>query len=165
MIQTDEEGFVLEIPSIEDPPETERESVTEILGHALAKIEEASFLAAHGTEKARGAVLQAIDLLLEVDALTVSTKSDLTPAGLLTETARVLQDRERQYGSAGPHFARAAAMWSALLRCDVRAHHVPLCMMAIKALRVAETPELADSWIDLAGYAALGTQAAEVKAP
>lgn len=166
MIRTDTEGYVFDLPSIEDPPETERETPIQTLEHALAKIEEAALIyRKHPEQMVRPLVLQAIDLLLEVDGLMRPAKPDLLPGDLLDEARGALAERARTYGDATPHFKRVAAMWSALLRADVQPHDVPLCMIAIKALRAAESPDHADSWIDLAGYAALGTQAAEVKAP
>lgn len=78
------------------------------------------------------------------------------------ETARkaIVGDRQQAYGPPTAGFERAAAMWSAILGHPVSAEQFALCMAALKIARLAETPTHEDSWVDLAGYAALGAEVA-----
>jgi len=64
-------------------------------------------------------------------------------------------DREKQYGSWSENAAATAAVWSALLDAPVSPRQVALCMAALKMVRLKHGLN-EDSWIDLAGYAALG---------
>lgn len=74
----------------------------------------------------------------------------------------VCTDREGQYGSPEDNFASIAKMWSEYLRAttgkkiEVRAHDVAVMMCLLKIARIATGEPKADSWIDLAGYAACG---------
>lgn len=69
-------------------------------------------------------------------------------------------DRERDYGAVLPGFERIAAMWSAILGVTVTAEQYAMCQVATKLGRLAETPNHRDSWLDVAGYAALGAEVA-----
>ena len=44
---------------------------------------------------------------------------------------------------------------------DVDPEQVALCMAGIKIARLIQTPTHADSWLDLAGYAAVGSECAK----
>lgn len=74
----------------------------------------------------------------------------------------VCTDREGQYGSPEDNFATIAKMWSEYLRAvagkeiEVSAHDVAAMMSLLKIARIATGAPKADSWIDLAGYAACG---------
>jgi hypothetical protein len=46
-------------------------------------------------------------------------------------------------------------MWSALLEKEVTPNQVYLCLIAVKMSRLVESPRHRDSWLDIAGYAAL----------
>jgi hypothetical protein len=69
-----------------------------------------------------------------------------------------LSDRGSAYGDASENFQRIADMWSVILSRRVTVKEVALCMAAVKMARLIETPDHEDSWIDLAGYAALGVE-------
>ena len=66
-------------------------------------------------------------------------------------------DRAEEYGDARENHARIAAMWSALLKREVTADQVYLCLLAVKMSRLVESPKHRDSWLDIAGYAALAS--------
>ena len=72
--------------------------------------------------------------------------------------------REVAYGSPRENFDRIAAIWQIVLSSRLRdgeavnATDVALMMVAVKLARLVETPDHADSAIDLAGYAALLTE-------
>lgn len=74
----------------------------------------------------------------------------------------VCTDREGQYGSPEDNFGLIAKMWSEYLRAttgkeiEVSAHDVAAMMCLLKIARIATGAPKADSWIDLAGYAACG---------
>ncbi len=73
-------------------------------------------------------------------------------------------DRAASYGSAQRGFGAIAKLWGAL--DDARgdrprgAADVALFMAGVKMIRAATNPDHADSWVDLAGYAAIGGELA-----
>lgn len=81
--------------------------------------------------------------------------SVLDTAGLI-----INGDRAKEYGNAFDSFERIATMWSALLDQPVSPSQVARCMIALKLSRLTETATHVDSWVDIAGYAALGAEVA-----
>lgn len=83
------------------------------------------------------------------------------------DTAAELIDGQRadDYGDASESFARLSRIWSGILGQEVTAAQVALCLAGLKLSRLAATPTHADSWVDLAGYAALGAEVAERTKP
>ena len=81
------------------------------------------------------------------------------------------EDRENQHGKPETTFADIATYWSTYLRNRFKDKDTPIylnrhdvCMMMI-LLKVARGPENEDNWIDIAGYAGLGADFAEVALP
>lgn len=72
-------------------------------------------------------------------------------------------DRNNQYGDPTQDFKRTAAMWSAYLGVEVQPHDVAAMMGLLKISRIKWSPQKADSWEDLAGYAACGAEAAGIE--
>lgn len=70
--------------------------------------------------------------------------------------------RADSYGSAQEGFGKVAAIWSAILGFQVEAWQVGAMMAGLKLARVASDPLHRDSWVDIAGYAALGAEVAGV---
>mgnify|MGYP007020163034 FL=1 len=68
--------------------------------------------------------------------------------------------RAKDYGDARENFGRVAQVWSALLDQHIEPEQVALCMTALKMCRLAKTLDHTDSWIDAAGYIALGAEIA-----
>ena len=68
--------------------------------------------------------------------------------------------RAQDYGDARENFGRVAQVWSALLDQDIKPEQVALCMTALKMCRLAKTLDHGDSWLDAAGYIALGGEIA-----
>ena len=68
--------------------------------------------------------------------------------------------RAQDYGDAKENFSRVAAMWGAILDQDIKPEQVALCMTALKMCRLARTLDHGDSWLDAAGYIALGGEIA-----
>lgn len=67
-------------------------------------------------------------------------------------------DRHNEYGPAQDHFKEAASVWSLLLKQEVTSSQVILCLAALKLVRLSTKNNHQDSWVDLAGYAALGNE-------
>ena len=64
-------------------------------------------------------------------------------------------DRAKEYGDAKKNFEDIARLWSVVPGIEVTAQQMALCMIMVKAARLMKTDH-EDSWIDIAGYAALG---------
>lgn len=85
--------------------------------------------------------------------------------------------RQQDYGKVEDNFERIAKLWSVFLSVRstpgrLSATDVAHMMMLLKIARLQTTPQHADSWVDLAGYAACGaglnqppTESAPTKAP
>lgn len=80
---------------------------------------------------------------------------------LSTAEALINGSRNDAYGDALENFTNIAAGWSVLLGTTVKPHQVALCMAWVKQCRLAHSPQHFDSWVDMAGYAALGGEIAE----
>ena len=73
-------------------------------------------------------------------------------------------DRAEQYGSAADTHERIGKAWAAILDTeDIPSHTVALMMVALKSIRAAKNPGYQDSWVDIAGYAALGGEMADAE--
>jgi len=70
----------------------------------------------------------------------------------------VLHDRQDQYGGMEDCFINIAELWSAYLRDAIHPHDVACMMALLKVARIQSNPSHADSWVDLAGYAACGVE-------
>lgn len=81
----------------------------------------------------------------------------MTPDEVLHHAAQTIAgDRQDDYGDAAHSFQRIAALWTTLLGVPVEPWQVAQMMAALKLSRITTSPEKTDSWVDLAGYAALG---------
>jgi hypothetical protein len=79
----------------------------------------------------------------------------------------VTGDRNNTYGEPHQDFARTAgALTSFGYRGpdgrDIQAHDIAIIIGVVKMSRLMWTPTKRDSWVDLAGYAACGYEAAEL---
>lgn len=91
-------------------------------------------------------------------ALTVPGKSR---SNILEEAgACVNVDRMKTHGTPENSFGAIAGMWSAYLGVPVSSVDVTAMMALLKIARIKNSPEHADNWIDLAGYAACGGELA-----
>lgn len=73
----------------------------------------------------------------------------------------ITNDRADQYGDAADTHERIGDMWAAVLDCPpISSEQVALMMICLKIVRAAKRPEYEDSWVDIAGYAALGGEMA-----
>tara|TARA_R110000824_G_scaffold50030_1_gene140116 strand:- start:4648 stop:5037 length:390 start_codon:yes stop_codon:yes gene_type:complete len=64
-------------------------------------------------------------------------------------------DRSKAYGPAYDMYERIASGWSVILGAPVTKEQVGMMMVWMKISRLINTPGHSDSWIDVAGYAAL----------
>ena len=69
-------------------------------------------------------------------------------------------DRADTYGSGPATFPIIARLWSDHFRCVIKPTDVAIAMILVKVARLAQDESRGDTWIDIAGYAALGAEAA-----
>ena len=81
----------------------------------------------------------------------------------------VTQDRENEYGAPEDNFAVIAAMWEAYVKSRCVGGDAPVCIVAddvaimmclLKIARITTGETKADSYVDLAGYAACAAEIA-----
>lgn len=72
----------------------------------------------------------------------------------------VLTDRAREYGHPEDCFGLIAALWSRYTERDISSADVAVMMILLKIARIEGNPRHADSWVDIAGYAACGAECA-----
>lgn len=80
---------------------------------------------------------------------------------LLKEAAELIAvARDEVYGDPLANHQRIADLWSAILDINIEPEEVVLCMIAVKMSRLCSARDHNDSWVDIAGYAALGGEIA-----
>lgn len=88
---------------------------------------------------------------------------------ILEEAARIVTgERQHQYGDAEDSFGLIGQLWTVYLDHLVTAEDVALMMILLKVAREKGGKGKADSWVDIAGYAACGGEiatAAKVEKP
>lgn len=93
---------------------------------------------------------------VDVGTIPLSTR-----AHILREAEHmVCGHREQDYGSPEDSFAVIAALWSAYLDYEITPKDVAMLMALLKIARIRSGKGTADSFIDLAGYAACGGEIA-----
>lgn len=86
-----------------------------------------------------------------------------TRTKILVKADQIIRgDRAQEYGDAKESFTRIAILWGAILGVDISEADVARMMIALKISRLQKTADHADSWVDIAGYAALGGEVAGV---
>lgn len=65
-------------------------------------------------------------------------------------------DREQEYGNKQEMFELIAAKWGATLGMKLTPQTVAILMIDLKTCRAIASPNHRDSWMDMAGYAAIG---------
>ncbi len=91
----------------------------------------------------------------------VTTTTNVREKTLRTANSLVNGDRNNQYGDPLQDFARTATMWSAYLGVEIQPHDVASLMSLLKISRLRHQANKADTWVDLAGYAACGAHCAD----
>jgi len=80
---------------------------------------------------------------------------------ILTEAARLVsKDRAAQHGDVERGFATISRFWSAYTSHYISPADVAAMMALLKIARITNSPDHADNWLDLAGYAACGGELA-----
>jgi hypothetical protein len=93
------------------------------------------------------------------DTIDTTDKDTDSAKQLLSDAIdTVTVDRQKDYGEAEDSFSDIARLWSVILHEDVSSKEVALCMIALKIARCNNGDYKRDSWLDIAGYAALGSQ-------
>lgn len=64
--------------------------------------------------------------------------------------------RAKDYGDSLVNHQRIADIWSVILNTEVTPEQVAACMIGLKLARLANDMKQDDTWVDIAGYAALG---------
>jgi len=77
---------------------------------------------------------------------------------LLDAAKETVADRADDYGTPWQNHERIAVMWTAVLGIEVEPEQVALCLASMKIARLATNLDHQDSWVDLAGYAATGSE-------
>lgn len=80
---------------------------------------------------------------------------------LSTAASLITGERQTTYGDPTPSYERLARLWSEVLGMPVTAEQVALCLIQLKVSRLVVSPDHADSWVDICGYAALGGEIAD----
>jgi hypothetical protein len=79
---------------------------------------------------------------------------------ILQEAARLTaKDRQKIYGDPRTNHCRIADLWTVYLEHQITPQQVAICMALVKIARLMET-ETADSFVDLAAYAAIAGEIA-----
>lgn len=78
---------------------------------------------------------------------------------LLLRASQTLDDRQAEYGETRLCLGRIASRWSQVLGIEVTPAQVCLCMIDLKMARLCESPGHDDSAVDIAGYAAMLSEA------
>lgn len=103
------------------------------------------------------------DMLYNPDSV-ISIAVPVKPESVLQEAERLVNgDRQQSYGDASESFERIADFWHAYLKtklkgdAHVSAKDVAAMMILMKVSR-SVTSSKRDSWVDIAGYAELGSK-------
>ena len=67
-------------------------------------------------------------------------------------------DRATEYGHPSKNFAAIAKMWSVILKQEISLAQVAMCLIALKMSRLINNETHPDSWVDICGYSACGSE-------
>jgi hypothetical protein len=80
----------------------------------------------------------------------------------MSDVNDVLLNRQNDYGDALPNFRKIGRIWGALLGIeDIPPFKVALMMDGLKSVRISDSPDHVDSWVDKLGYTIHGRAIAE----
>ncbi len=85
---------------------------------------------------------------------------------VLKEAERLMYgDRQEDYGAPYENHRRIAVLWSAYLGTEISPMQVSICMALVKIARLQQNHEYSkdDTFIDLAAYASIAAELAEIK--
>lgn len=78
----------------------------------------------------------------------------------LQRALTAVEERGESYGDVRENHERIADLWSVVFGHPIEPEQVALAMTCVKIARLIETPDHADSWVDIAGYGACGAEIA-----
>lgn len=105
--------------------------------------------------------LDCIERVAQILAKVPDQPTSFTRETVLTTAEQLINgDRARDYGDASENFQRIANLWAPILGVQVTASDVALCLTQLKVARLITSPAHKDSWVDAAGYIALGGEIA-----
>jgi hypothetical protein len=85
---------------------------------------------------------------------------DFIRQSVLAEAADIVSgERDNTYGAPEDNFLRIAKLWSVIFEKEITASQVASAMIAVKLARQVNRNTY-DNWVDIAGYAACGAEAA-----
>jgi hypothetical protein len=73
----------------------------------------------------------------------------------------ICEDRNKSYGPVYSMYDRIASGWSTILNTNITKEQIGMMMVWMKIARLINAPNHRDSWVDVAGYAALTAEIAE----
>lgn len=76
----------------------------------------------------------------------------------------ISHDREREYGAPDKSFKTIAMLWTSYLGVQISPHDVAMMMMLLKVSRAKNGMPKEDTYVDIAGYAALAGEIATLEA-
>lgn len=78
----------------------------------------------------------------------------------ILNTANKIVNGERQedYGSPEDNFTKIGVLWSTYLGVAITAEDVAAMMILLKTARISSGQTKVDNWVDIAGYAACGSE-------
>lgn len=74
---------------------------------------------------------------------------------ILTDATRSIVDHNIDYGEPAKNYERASALASMILNKPITPHEIAIIKMAVKLSRIAETPDLRKSYVEMIACAAL----------
>jgi Domain of unknown function (DUF6378) len=74
---------------------------------------------------------------------------------ILNEATRSITDHMVDYGEPAANYERASALVSLILNKPITPHEIMMIKLAVKLSRIAETPDLRKSYVELIACAAL----------
>lgn len=85
-------------------------------------------------------------------------ETDMKKEELLDTAKDVTTQRQLAYGPPEQNLQNIATMWSAILDQNITALTVARMMIAVKVARMNGQEDHLDSWVDVAGYAAIAAE-------
>lgn len=80
----------------------------------------------------------------------------MTVEQFLDNVGEILSEREKEYGDAAESFDEIAGMWSSVVGKRITPRQVAIMMIMLKLNRLIHDDSQIDSFMDLAGYSAIG---------
>lgn len=139
--------------------EPAEETAPEMGKPRAAKIPE--FLEESTLAERKAAAQDVKDPTPELRKASVAPPVKARDASIAQASQLINRDRDEEYGAAQLSFERISDIWTAILGTRVTEKQVALMMAGLKIARLSYDPDSEDGWVDLIGYAALGSEVLE----